>query len=125
MMMVLLVKKSLRCLGGDALRYGAEELGVFRRDALRLPGEVVDVLLEEEGVPCAADEIFAAGIGVDAVEREFPFLRLGVFFPIITFNEGAVVFRKIGMDGILVVEIRIGGDVFDRLLLEGGPEGFS
>ena len=62
---------------------------------------------------------------MDAVESEVPFLRLGVLFPIITFDEGAVVLRQIGMDGILVVEVRIRGDVFDGLLLEGGPEGFA
>ena len=119
------MRMSFRGLCGDALGDGAQELGVFRCDILWLPGEVVEVLFEEVCVPCAAEQIFAAGVGMDAVESEVPFLRLGVLFPIISFDEGAVVLRQIGMDGILVVEIRIGGDVFDWLFLEGRPEGFS
>jgi len=80
------MRRLFRGLCRNALSNGTQELGIFWRDALRLPCKVFDVLFEEESVPCAADEIFAAGIGVDAVEREFPFLRLGVFFPVVAFN---------------------------------------
>lgn len=119
------MRRSFRGLCRNALSNGTQELGIFRRDVFGLPGKIVDVLFEEESIPCATDEIFAAGIGVDAVEREFPFLRLGVFSPVVAFDKGSFVLRKIGMNGILVVEVRIRRDVFDGLLLEGGPEGFS
>ncbi len=90
---MIIVIVSFRGLCGDTFGDGTQELGVFWRDVFRLPGKVVDILFEEVGVPCAAEQIFAAGIGMDAVEHEFPFLRLGVFLPVITFDKSTFVFR--------------------------------